>query len=41
MARQYEALWRTYVFCPPEKVDTVRRACVKIFDYPSELTPHE
>ncbi|MFZ5825621.1 MAG: HD domain-containing protein [Bacillota bacterium] len=41
MARQYEGLWRTYVFCPPEKVDTVRRACEKIFDYPSELTAHE
>lgn len=38
MARQYEGLWRTYVFCPPEKVDTVRRACEKIFGYPSELT---
>lgn len=41
MARQYEGLWRTYVFCPPEKVDTVRRACEKLFDYPSELTQGE
>ncbi|MFZ5815384.1 MAG: HD domain-containing protein [Bacillota bacterium] len=40
MARQYEGLWRTYVFCPPEKVDAVRRACEKLFEYPSELTPH-
>ncbi len=41
MARQYEGLWRTYVFCPPEKVDTVRRACEKLFGFQSELTPHE
>lgn len=37
MARQYESLWRTYVFCPPEKVDAVRRACEKYFGLPSEF----
>ncbi len=37
LARQYEALWRTYVFCPPEKVDAVRRACESFFGLPSEL----
>nr|PZN72649.1 MAG: hypothetical protein DIU55_05410 [Bacillota bacterium] len=36
MARQYEGLWRTYVFCPADKVDAVRRACEKIFGYESE-----
>lgn len=36
MARQYEGLWRTYVFCPAEKVDAVRRACEKLFGYESE-----
>lgn len=36
LARQYESLWRTYVFCPPEKVDAVQRACEKLFANPSE-----
>jgi HD superfamily phosphohydrolase len=39
LARQYESLWRAYVFCPAEKVDAVRRACEKFFDLPSEYTP--
>ena len=38
MARQYESLWRTYVFCPPAKVDTVRRVCEKLFERPSEYS---
>jgi HD superfamily phosphohydrolase len=38
MSRQYENLWRTYVFCPPEKVDAVRRACEKYFGIPSEFS---
>lgn len=37
MSRQYESLWRTYVFCPAEKVDAVRRACEKYFELPSEF----
>jgi uncharacterized protein len=37
MARQYESLWRAYVFCPPEKVDAVHRACEKFFGLPSEF----
>jgi HD superfamily phosphohydrolase len=37
MARQYESLWRTFVFCPPDKVDAVRRACEKLFELPSEF----
>lgn len=37
MANQYESLWRTYVFCPPEKVDAVRRACETHFGIPSEF----
>jgi uncharacterized protein len=37
LARQYESLWRAYVFCPPEKVDAVRRACEKFFEFPSEF----
>ncbi|HWI52595.1 MAG TPA: HD domain-containing protein [Symbiobacteriaceae bacterium] len=37
LARQYESLWRAYVFCPPEKVDAVRRACEKMFALPSEF----
>lgn len=37
MARQYESLWRAYVFCPAEKVDAVRRACEKLFELPSEF----
>lgn len=37
LARQYESLWRAYVFCPPEKVDAVRRACEKYFEFPSEF----
>jgi HD superfamily phosphohydrolase len=37
LARQYEALWRCFVFCPPEKVDAVRRACEQLFGFPSEL----
>lgn len=36
MARQYESLWRTFVFSPPEKVDAVRRACEQFFGLPSE-----
>ena len=36
MARQYEGLWRTYVFCPADKVDAVQRACEKVFGYESE-----
>ncbi len=36
LARQYESLWRAYVFCPPEKVDAVRRACQKFFELDSE-----
>jgi uncharacterized protein len=38
MARQYENLWRTYLFCPAEKVDAVRRACEKFFGSPSEFS---
>jgi uncharacterized protein len=37
MARQYESLWRAYVFCPAEKVDVVRRACERHFGLPSEF----
>ena len=37
LARQYESLWRAYVFCPAEKVDAVRRACEKLFELPSEF----
>ncbi|MDF2630429.1 MAG: putative phosphohydrolase [Symbiobacteriaceae bacterium] len=37
LARQYESLWRAYVFCPPEKVDAVRRACEKFFELQSEF----
>jgi len=38
MARQYESLWRAYVFCPAEKTDAVRRVCEKLFDHPSEFS---
>lgn len=38
MARQYERLWRTYLFCPPEKVAAVRKACEQLLGYRSELT---
>ncbi|HYG58616.1 MAG TPA: HD domain-containing protein [Symbiobacteriaceae bacterium] len=37
LSRQYEQLWRAYVFCPPDKVDAVRRACEKFFGLPSEF----
>ena len=37
LARQYESLWRAYVFAPPEKVDAVRRACERFFELPSEF----
>lgn len=37
LARQYESLWRTYVFCPPAKVDVVRQACARFFGRPSEF----
>jgi hypothetical protein len=37
LARQYEDLWRTYVFCPAEKIGPVRRACEQFFSQPSEL----
>jgi len=37
MARQYESLWRLYIFCPAEKVDAVRRAAERFFDLPSEF----
>jgi HD superfamily phosphohydrolase len=40
LARQYESLWHTYVFCPPDKVDAVRRACERFFGMPSEYS-HE
>ena len=36
LARQYEGLWRTYVFCPAERVGGVRRACEKMLGYESE-----
>lgn len=36
LARQYESLWRTYIFAPAEKVDGVRRACEAHFGFPSE-----
>jgi len=36
LARQYESLWRAYVFCPPEKVPVVRRACEQLFLQASE-----
>jgi HD superfamily phosphohydrolase len=38
MARQYEALWRTYVFCPADKVKAVRKACEKLLGLPSEYS---
>ncbi|HEY8347168.1 MAG TPA: HD domain-containing protein [Symbiobacteriaceae bacterium] len=37
LARQYEMLWRLYVFCPEEKVDAVRRAAERYFGLPSEF----
>ncbi|MGE5673426.1 MAG: hypothetical protein ACM3XM_06015, partial [Mycobacterium leprae] len=37
LARQYEDLWRAYVFCPAEKVAAVRRACEQLFGYRSEF----
>lgn len=36
MAKQYEALWRTYVFCPAHKVAQVKKACEKLLSVPSE-----
>jgi hypothetical protein len=36
MARQYEDLWRTYVFCPAAKVAQVKKACERLLDLPSE-----
>lgn len=38
LAKQYADLWRTYLFCPAEKVDAVRRACERLFERPSEFT---
>lgn len=36
MARQYEALWRTFVFCPANKVAQVKKACEKLLGLESE-----
>jgi hypothetical protein len=35
LARQYEDLWRFYVFAPEERREAVRRRCEELFGLPS------